>query len=79
MTGAINLSAVNAGSNCIVTPCPLCHLQLDMYQPEGQAAVGTDKDIPVLHMSQLIGLALGLSQEELGMKRHIVSTAALRI
>jgi succinate dehydrogenase / fumarate reductase cytochrome b subunit len=79
MTGEINLSAINAGSNCIVTPCPLCQLQLDMYQPEGKAAVGTNKDIPVLHMSQLIGLALGLSQQELGMKRHIVSTAALKI
>lgn len=79
MCGEINYSAVQAGADCITTPCPLCQLQLDMYQPEGKAVVGMKEDIPVLHLSQLIGLALGLSHDDLGMKRHIVSTAALRV
>lgn len=79
MTGESNLSAINAGADCMVTPCPLCQMQLDMYQPEGKAAVKTDKDIPVLHLSQLIGLALGLSPDALGMKRHIVDTAVLKV
>lgn len=79
MTGESNLSAINAGADCMVTPCPLCQMQLDMYQPEGKAAVKTDKDIPVLHLSQLIGLALGLSPDALGMKRHIVDTAVLKM
>jgi succinate dehydrogenase / fumarate reductase, cytochrome b subunit len=72
MTGANNLSAVNAGAECMVTPCPLCQMQLDMYQPEGKAAVQTDKEIPVLHLAQLIGLALGIDAKELGLDRHIV-------
>lgn len=79
MTGESNLSAINAGADCMVTPCPLCQMQLDMYHPEGKAAVKTDKDIPVLHLSQLIGLALGLSPDALGMKRHIVDTAVLKV
>ncbi|MDU2065210.1 MAG: CoB--CoM heterodisulfide reductase iron-sulfur subunit B family protein [Sporomusaceae bacterium] len=79
MTGETNLSAIKAGADCLVTPCPLCQMQLDMFHPEGQAAVGAAKEIPILHMSQLIGLALGLSQDELGMKRHIVSTAVLKL
>lgn len=79
MTGESNLSAINAGADCMVTPCPLCQMQLDMYQPEGKSAVKTDKDIPVLHLSQLIGLALGLSPDALGMKRHIVDTAVLKM
>ncbi|MCX7780331.1 MAG: CoB--CoM heterodisulfide reductase iron-sulfur subunit B family protein [Negativicutes bacterium] len=79
MTGASNLSAIEAGADCIVTPCPLCQMQLDMYQPEGKAAVGAAKDIPVLHLAQIIGLALGIPWHELGLKRHVVSTAALQI
>jgi succinate dehydrogenase / fumarate reductase cytochrome b subunit len=72
MTGENNLSAINAGAQCVVTPCPLCQMQLDMYQPEGQALAGTKTDIPVFHLAQLIGLALGLTPRELGMNRHII-------
>lgn len=79
LSGRSNLSAINAGAACIVTPCPLCQMQLDMYQPEGKAAVKAKKDIPVLHLSQLIGLALGLSPDALGMNRHIVDTAVLKL
>lgn len=66
-------SAINAGANCLVTPCPLCHLQLDARQPE----IKTGVPLPILHLSQLIGLALGLSAKELGCDRHIVRTLEL--
>jgi succinate dehydrogenase / fumarate reductase, cytochrome b subunit len=72
ITGENNLSAITAGAECIVTPCPLCQMQLDMYQPEGQQRVGTTRQIPVLHLAQLIGLALGLRSHELGMGRHVI-------
>lgn len=71
ITGETNLRAVEAGADCIVTPCPLCQMQLDMYQPEGKAAIRADYDMPVLHLSQLVGLALGISAKELGLSRHI--------
>lgn len=78
MTGSINRDAANEGADCIVTPCPLCQMQLDMFQKEAKQTVPCDKDMPIIHMSQLIGLALGISPEEMGMpKRHMTSTASL--
>jgi succinate dehydrogenase / fumarate reductase cytochrome b subunit len=77
MTGESNLSAIQAGADCIVTPCPLCQMQLDMYQPEGRRATGTEGEMPILHLSQLIGLALGLNPKELGLGRHVTSVRSL--
>lgn len=71
ITGQTNQSALKAGADCMVTPCPLCQMSLDMNQPEGQAAVSCQQEIPVLHLAQLVGLALGLSHEQLGLSRHI--------
>jgi succinate dehydrogenase / fumarate reductase cytochrome b subunit len=58
----------------MVTPCPLCHLNLDMQQPDATKFVERDLDIPVLHLPQMVGLALGLEPKELGMGKHVVST-----
>jgi succinate dehydrogenase / fumarate reductase, cytochrome b subunit len=66
--------ALEAGADCLVTPCPLCHLNLDMQQPEAEKIVNRELGLAVLHLPQLIGLALGLEAEELGMPKHIVST-----
>jgi succinate dehydrogenase / fumarate reductase cytochrome b subunit len=66
--------AIDAGADCVVTPCPLCHLNLDLQQPEASKFVERDLGIPVLHLPQMIGLALGLEPKELGMTKHVVST-----
>ncbi len=66
--------AIDAGADCLVTPCPLCHLNLDLQQPDADMFVERDLDIPVLHFPQLIGLALGLDPKELGMNKHVVKT-----
>jgi succinate dehydrogenase / fumarate reductase cytochrome b subunit len=66
--------AIDAGADCLVTPCPLCHLNLDMQQPAAAKFVERDLDVPVLHLPQLVGLALGLEPKELGMGKHVVST-----
>jgi succinate dehydrogenase / fumarate reductase cytochrome b subunit len=66
--------AIDAGADCVVTPCPLCHLNLDMQQPAAAKYVERDLDIPVLHLPQMVGLALGLEPKELGMGKHVVST-----
>jgi len=71
ITGQTVDSAAKAGANLIVTPCPLCQMQLDMYQPEGRAATQSSAELPILHLPQLIGLALGMSKDDLGIKRHI--------
>jgi succinate dehydrogenase / fumarate reductase cytochrome b subunit len=64
--------ALDAEADCLVVPCPLCHLNLDMQQPTAEKVVGRDLGLPVLHLPQLVGLALGLSPKELGMSKHIV-------
>jgi succinate dehydrogenase / fumarate reductase, cytochrome b subunit len=66
--------AIDAGADCVVTPCPLCHLNLDLQQPDAAGFVERDLGIAVLHFPQLIGLALGLEPKELGMGKHVVST-----
>ena len=66
--------ALDAGADCLVTPCPLCHLNLDMQQPEAAKIVNRDLGLAVLHLPQLVGLALGAEPKELGMSRHIAST-----
>jgi succinate dehydrogenase / fumarate reductase, cytochrome b subunit len=66
--------AIDAGADCLVTPCPLCHLNLDMQQPAAERYAERDLGVPVLHLPQLVGLALGLEPKELGMGGHVVST-----
>jgi len=65
--------ASEAGADAIVTPCPLCHLSLDAWQSKLKASTGKDFQMPILHLSQLIGVAAGLEASELKFKRHVVS------
>jgi succinate dehydrogenase / fumarate reductase cytochrome b subunit len=69
--------AVDAAADCLVTPCPLCHLNLDLQQPSAEKVVGRSLDMPVLHLPQLVGLALGISPKELGLGRHVVKPTAV--
>jgi succinate dehydrogenase / fumarate reductase, cytochrome b subunit len=69
--------AADADADCLVTPCPLCHLNLDLQQPLAERVVGRELNMPVLHLPQLIGLALGLSPKELGLGRHIVKPTSV--
>lgn len=79
VTGQIIDSADRAGAAAIVTPCPLCQMQLDMYEPEGREAVGSRAEIPVLHLQQLIGLAMGMSKEDVGFNRHVSAQEKLKL
>ena len=54
-----------AGVDAIVDVCPFCHMQFDQGQTEVNERYGTDFAIPVFHLAQLYGLAMGLSAEEL--------------
>ncbi|ACF12633.1 CoB--CoM heterodisulfide reductase [Chloroherpeton thalassium ATCC 35110] len=65
--------AIKSGADYIVTPCPLCHTVLDGYQKKALDKQGIKGSIPVLHLSQLVGLAFGYTQKELGINRHLVS------
>uniref|UniRef100_Q3AUB8 Succinate dehydrogenase subunit C n=1 Tax=Chlorobium chlorochromatii (strain CaD3) TaxID=340177 RepID=Q3AUB8_CHLCH len=65
--------AMEQKADFIVTPCPLCHTSLDGYQAKALKSAGINSSIPVFHLSEMIGLALGFNEKQLGIKRHIVS------
>ena len=66
-------NAVENGAQCIVTPCPLCQTNLDAYQSRVNRKFKTNYDLPVLFISQLIGLTLGIAPMSLGLNTNIVS------
>ena len=68
------LDAKGRGAIAMVTPCPLCHLNLDGYQPQASSAARQPIDLPILHLPQLLGLALGVDPKAMRLNRHIVST-----
>ena len=65
--------ALDLGADAMVTPCPLCHLNLDGYQPKAMSQAKRNINLPILHLPQLIGLAMGISPRDLGLQRHIIS------
>ena len=77
MAGNALIDAIDSGADCVVTGCPLCHLSLDAYQPEIDRMNQKGCSIPILHLPQLVALALGYSPQELGMDKHIISTTRL--
>ena len=78
-TGRIVDAAAKVGAAAIVTPCPLCQMQLDMYEPEAREAVKSNAELPVLHLQQLIGLALGFTRQEMGLERHVSGEGKLSV
>lgn len=72
LTAKTVAGAASANADCIVTPCPLCQMQLDMFQPDAVTAAGADVEVPCLHLAQLVGLGLGIPADELGISKHVV-------
>lgn len=77
MAGMNLKEAKDRGADFMVTPCPLCHMSLDIYQERAGKAVGAKLDLPVLHLPQLIGLAMGIPAKELGLSRHLISVDSI--
>ena len=73
MSGGSIADARREDADCMVTPCPLCHMSLDIYQERAERQRGERLDMPIFHLPQLVGLALGLSEKDLGLSRHLVS------
>ncbi len=75
MGRAIIEDARRSGAEAIVVACPLCHTNLDLRQ-KAMESRGQPR-IPVLFITQVVGLALGLAPDSLGLKRHFISTEPL--
>lgn len=77
LSNAILDSAKSAGADCIMVACPLCHGNLDIRQKEIEAAHRTQYGLPVFYITQLVGLACGLSAERVGLDALIVNPMPL--
>jgi heterodisulfide reductase subunit B len=66
-------NAQEHGAQCLVTPCPLCQINLDAYQSQVNSKFKTSYNLPVLFLTQLIGVALGIPAKELALDKNIVS------
>ena len=69
--------AQDLGADALVSPCPLCHLNLDAQQPAAKAVTQFDIELPIIHLPQMIGLAIGVDPAEMRMDHHVVSTKKL--
>lgn len=65
-------AAIEAGANCIIVCCPLCQQNLDMRQGQINKFYKTNYKIPVYYISQVIGMALGLSYRDVMVDRLFV-------
>ncbi|HZV77385.1 MAG TPA: CoB--CoM heterodisulfide reductase iron-sulfur subunit B family protein [Candidatus Babeliales bacterium] len=74
MGGNHIIEAKEKGADLLVTPCPLCHLNLDGQQPDAARVLKQDIDVPIFHLPQLLGLAFGFEPDELRLNHHVVST-----
>lgn len=70
-------NAQEHGAQCLITPCPLCQLNLDAYQSVVNSQFKTKYNLPVLFVTQLIGVALGIPAKELALEKNIVSPMRL--
>ncbi|MFQ6136227.1 MAG: CoB--CoM heterodisulfide reductase iron-sulfur subunit B family protein [Candidatus Hydrothermarchaeales archaeon] len=77
LSGKILIKAKDLGADCIVLPCPLCHMSLDAMQRNIEAAFKVKLNLPILFFTQLLGLALGLKPSELALNRNVVNTKAV--
>jgi succinate dehydrogenase / fumarate reductase, cytochrome b subunit len=77
MAGQNMKEAKDEGADFMVTPCPLCHMSLDIYQDRAGQAVNTSLNLPILHLPQLLGLAMGIPSKDLGVSHHLISVDAI--
>lgn len=67
--------AQNVGAQVIAVTCPVCQLNLDAYQEKVGRKYGKKYDIPIIYFTQLMGLALGINRDQLGLDKGIISSA----
>ena len=77
LSNAILTDAEQAGAEAIVTGCPMCHSNLDMRQRTINEAGLGPHDLPIVYLSEILGLAAGIEPERLGLNRHFVD--AMRV
>jgi heterodisulfide reductase subunit B len=70
-------SAYDHGADMIVTPCPVCQMNVEIYQDQINKKYGTKFHIPVMYYSQLMAVAYGASAKEAGLDGNIIRATKL--
>lgn len=63
--------AKRRGGDILVTVCPLCQFNLEMYQKRMGSRYGDYYQLPVLYFTQVVGMALGLTEKELAVDQSL--------
>jgi heterodisulfide reductase subunit B len=69
--------AVNHKAEVIATTCPMCNINLEVYQSQVNQEFGTNFSIPVMYFTQLMGVAMGIKPGSLGIGKEMISGAPL--
>ncbi len=72
LSGRLLVMAHERGAQVMMVACPLCHSNLDFKQNQILKERGHSFRIPILYLTQLVGLALGLPERTLGLHRHFI-------
>lgn len=72
LSGRLLDMAQRTGAQAIVVACPLCQQNLDLRQAQAEKAMGGRFGLPVLYLTQVIGWALGLPEQDLGLGKLVV-------
>lgn len=65
--------AIDHGADVIATTCPMCNVNLEVYQDQVNREFGTQYSIPVMYFTQLMGMALGITSRRLGIAKMPVA------
>ncbi len=68
-------SAADNEAQVIATLCPLCQINLECYQKQVNREFGSNYSMPIVYFTQLVGLALGVSERHLGLGTELIPTA----
>ncbi len=67
--------AVKNNANVIAATCPMCNVNVEVYQSQVNREFGTDFSIPVMYFTQLMGMALGIDPGRIGVRASMLSLA----
>lgn len=77
LSGRILSQAKQAGADCLAVACPMCHSNLDAHQRDMKSSQGAKVEMPIIYFTQLLGLALGFSAQQLHLDKHFADPLPL--
>ena len=72
LTDKVLAMAKASGADCVAVSCPLCQVNLDLRQQDIENKLGNRYDLPIIYITQLLGLCLGYSEKQLGLEKLMV-------